>query len=147
MNLHYTAILALLAVGTANGQWAHPRPLTPTLGVNEQGTGNLQDPASTGKGHQGIAKAAGDTVFYDDFANGLAGNNNVGAWSRGGPNGIIWKYDTDGPLGAFSNATEIITSTTAAVSATAGQRGVRRTMSAAITSTATGTRNTALSAQ
>ncbi|MBL0036879.1 MAG: T9SS type A sorting domain-containing protein [Flavobacteriales bacterium] len=114
MNLHYTAILALLAVGTANGQWAQPRPLTPTLGVNEQGTGNLQDPASTGKGHQGTAKAAGDTVFYDDFANGLAGNNNVGAWSRGGPNGIIWKYDTDGPLGAFSNATEIITSTTAA---------------------------------
>ena len=114
MNLHYTAILALLAVGTANGQWAHPRPLTPTLGVNEQGGGSLQDPASNGKGHQGTAKAAGDTVFYDDFANGLAGNNSVGAWSRGGPNGIIWKYDTDGPLGAFSNAAEIITSTTAA---------------------------------
>ena len=114
MNLHYTAILALLAVGTANGQWAHPRPLLPTLGVDENGSNNQQDPGTGGKGHQGIAKAAGDTVFYDDFANGLSGNNNVGAWSRGGANGSIWKFDTDGPLGAFSTAAQIITSTTAA---------------------------------
>jgi hypothetical protein len=108
MNLQYTAILALLVAGTANGQWAHPRPKLPTQGVNEDGG------ALAGKDPMGMLKAAGDTVFYDDLANGLAGNNGVGAWTRSGPHGSIWKYDTDGPLGAFSNTSEVITSTSAA---------------------------------
>jgi hypothetical protein len=116
MNLHYTAILALLAAGTVNGQWAQPRPRTNDLGTNEQGFRRFLNDGSKDKDkdHAGAAKAAGDTVFYEDFANGLAGNNGVGAWSRSGPHGSIWKYDTDGPLGAYSNAGEIIQSTTAA---------------------------------
>ncbi len=60
-----------------------------------------------------LLKSAGDTVFYEDFALGLTGNNGVGAWTRSGANGSIWKYDTDGPLGAYSSLNEVITSTTA----------------------------------
>lgn len=59
----------------------------------------------------GFLKAAGDTVFYEDFQNGLAGHNGMGAWSRSGPHGAIWKYDTDGPGGAYSSLSEVITST------------------------------------
>ncbi len=108
MKLQYTAILALLVAGSANGQWVRPHAMKPSRNVNEEGK------LVADKGHQGVAKAAGDTVFYDNFANGLQGNNGVGAWSRSGANGNIWKYDTDGPLGAYSTAAEIITSTTAA---------------------------------
>lgn len=49
-----------------------------------------------------MQKAAGDTVMYDDFANGLAGNNSFGAWTTGGADGAMWLYDLDGPNGAFS---------------------------------------------
>lgn len=62
----------------------------------------------------GIQKSAGDTIFYEDFANGLAGNNGVGAWTTGGPDGALWLQDFDGPGGDFSDPAEIITSTTAA---------------------------------
>jgi hypothetical protein len=41
--------------------------------------------------------------FYEDFANGLDGNNGFGAWTAEGQDADLWMYDTDGPNGAFSN--------------------------------------------
>lgn len=60
------------------------------------------------------AKVAGDTLFYEDFANGLSGNTALGAWSVSGADGALWLQDFDGPNGDFSNpATQILTSSSA----------------------------------
>jgi len=53
-------------------------------------------------------------LFSEDFANGFAGNNDFGSWTTSGANGDIWKYDTYGPTGAYSDLTEVILSATAA---------------------------------
>lgn len=50
--------------------------------------------------------------MYEDFLNGLAGNNSFGPWTTGGVDGAIWLFDTDGPNGDFSSTTERIQSTT-----------------------------------
>lgn len=54
-----------------------------------------------------------DVVFTEDFANGFAGNNGVGAWTFSGTNGDVWRYTTTGPVGAFTVLSEIITSPSA----------------------------------
>ncbi|HEX2617210.1 MAG TPA: hypothetical protein VHL57_06685, partial [Flavobacteriales bacterium] len=54
----------------------------------------------------------GDVVFGEDFANGLAGNNGIGAWTTAEANGNLWLRTTTGPNGAFSDNTEKIVSTT-----------------------------------
>lgn len=56
------------------------------------------------------ARAGGDIIFSDDFANGLAGNNGLGAWTVSGADGSMWMYDTDGPNGDFSSTAERIQS-------------------------------------
>lgn len=61
-----------------------------------------------------MAGAQRDQVFHEDFANGLAGNNGVGAWTTAGPNGNIWRHTTTGVTGAWSNATDNIDSPSAA---------------------------------
>ena len=38
----------------------------------------------------------GDTVFYEDFDNGLLGNNGIGTWSIAGPDSTTWMHDYDG---------------------------------------------------
>lgn len=57
-----------------------------------------------------------DQLFSEDFANGLAGNNNVGPWTViGDANGNVWRTTMTGPMGAFSNpVSERITSPSAA---------------------------------
>lgn len=62
---------------------------------------------------EGEAKAGGDVVFSENFLNGLAGNNTFGPWTVTGPDGAIWKRDTDGPNGGFSGTFQVIGSTTA----------------------------------
>ncbi|MBL8000902.1 MAG: T9SS type A sorting domain-containing protein [Flavobacteriales bacterium] len=107
MNLHYSAFLALLVAGAAQGQWVNPRPAQPVRPALDENP--------IGKEHlMGSAKAAGDTIFDEDFANGLAGNNGVGAWTTAGANGSIWRRDVDGPLGAYSQTSQRINSTTVA---------------------------------
>ena len=59
------------------------------------------------------AKAGGDVVFSENFLNGLNGNNGFGPWTVSGPDGSIWKRDTDGPNGGFSGTFQVIASTTA----------------------------------
>jgi hypothetical protein len=53
-----------------------------------------------------------DILFSEDFANGLAGNNGVGAWTVSGPDGNIWRRKVTGPLGAYTPTSERIQSTT-----------------------------------
>ncbi len=69
-----------------------------------------QNPAVVGHGE----RDGGDILFYEDFANGLAGNTPLGSWSTTGPNGALWLYDTDGPNGDFSSTQERIQSETVA---------------------------------
>jgi hypothetical protein len=48
-----------------------------------------------------------EPIFYEDFANGLAGNNGVGAWTVSGEHGNIWKRAVAGPMGSYvGNATQ-----------------------------------------
>jgi hypothetical protein len=46
-------------------------------------------------------------VFYEDFANGLVGNNDSSnpSWTTEGPDGAIWELDYDGSNGDFTGDT------------------------------------------
>lgn len=63
---------------------------------------------------QGVLKDGGDILFSEDWANGFAGNNGIGAWTVSGPNGNIWKRTVTGPVGAYTVVGQIIASTSAA---------------------------------
>ena len=58
-------------------------------------------------------KSSGTTLFYDDFENGLAGNNNFGAWTTGGQDAAIWEHDFDGSEGQFWGTRDSLLSTSA----------------------------------
>lgn len=61
------------------------------------------------------AGANREIYFSEDFANGMAGNNGIGAWTFSGPNGNVWRYTHTGPNGMYNNAAqEKIASPTAA---------------------------------
>ena len=65
------------------------------------------------KNPMGSAQAKdGATVWSEDFANGLAGNNGIGPWTTSGPDGALWLQDLDGPNGDFSSTAQKIQSTT-----------------------------------
>ena len=51
-----------------------------------------------------------DLIWSENFSNGLAGTN--GAWTREGPDGLIWVVNANGPRGAYTQNTERITSST-----------------------------------
>ncbi len=90
---------------TAGAQWVRNTPARATFGQDKANT------LRTAPLAQGQAKAGGDVVFYEDFANGLAGNNGLGAWTVSGPDGGLWVHQFTGPNGAYSNpAGEIIQS-------------------------------------
>ena len=112
MNLRYTLPIALLATGTTMAQWANPRPAMMDLRpASERDTRPEAPPAEL---TDGGSRAGGDVIFYEDFANGLAGNNGVGAWTTAGAHGNIWKRAVNGPLGAFTPVSERIQSETVA---------------------------------
>lgn len=60
----------------------------------------------------GEERGGGSVVWSEDFANGLAGNNPSGPWTTDGPNGDIWRVNSNGPRGAYTLATERISSST-----------------------------------
>lgn len=94
-------------------QWATPRQAMINLEpASEQG---LKQPAVLAANANGGDRDGGDIVFSEDWANGLAGNNGgVGAWTTSGANGNLWYRKTTGPVGAYTNANEIIASTSVA---------------------------------
>ncbi len=57
-----------------------------------------------------------DVQFNEDFANGLSGNNGIGAWTISGVNGNVWKWSDGSPYGAYTgrNGSQRIESTTTA---------------------------------
>lgn len=55
-------------------------------------------------------KLAGDTIAKEDFN----GANSLNSWVKGGTNGSVWMFDTDGPNGHYStNAVKIASPTNA----------------------------------
>lgn len=57
----------------------------------------------------------GDTLFCEDFSNGLAGNNSIGAWtiSDNGGNSIWMMSDEESPAGDYSSPWQPLASPTA----------------------------------
>ncbi|MBK7944108.1 MAG: T9SS type A sorting domain-containing protein [Flavobacteriales bacterium] len=90
---------ALLVAGTSFAQSG--RPLRDALQFADENEAQQAPP-------QGTLRDGGDVVFSENFANGFAGNNGFGAWTTSGPNGNIWMRRTTGPVGAFTQATQII---------------------------------------
>ncbi len=107
MKLKYTALLLVAVSTAAQAQYAAPR-------ASKHGLTSLKPAHTVVDAPQNMAKAAGDTVWTEDFANGFAGNNPSGAWTTGEADGNWWVYSHTGPNGAYSNNTEVIESTTAA---------------------------------
>lgn len=108
MNHKYTSLLLALTTVAAHAQ----RVSTAHLPAWAQPERFVKTDAPVKPGSEGVAKAAGDVVFYEDFANGLAGNNGLGAWTVDGTDGDIWKYTTTGPDGGYSTNAQAIASTT-----------------------------------
>jgi len=111
MNTRYALSIALLGFAGSAFAQQHTLPTAPPFATPERA---LYGPKDGGKGSAGAAKSGGDVVWYEDFANGLAGNTAAGAWSTALANGNIWKWSLTGPVGAYSDPTaEVITSTSA----------------------------------
>ncbi|MCC5923880.1 MAG: hypothetical protein JJT77_08845, partial [Crocinitomicaceae bacterium] len=113
MKKNYLSILAIGAVSITLAQAPNRSNIAAESAF--QTTGKNESTLSQNY-HQFITpKASGDTIWYEDFGNGLAGNNNSAApaWTTGGQNNI-WTVTTQGPQGQFSSPTaEIIQSSTA----------------------------------
>jgi hypothetical protein len=84
--------------------------LTATFALNAQNDVQLEDEnvlsksneiVKTSRNHRTIDRST--AFFYEDFANGLNGNNGVGAWTTTGVDSALWLYDLDGPNGNFSD--------------------------------------------
>jgi hypothetical protein len=93
--------------------------LTATFALNAQNDVQLEDEnvlsksneiVKTSRNHRTIDRST--AFFYEDFANGLNGNNGVGAWTTTGVDSALWLYDLDGPNGNFSDTSQIIDSET-----------------------------------
>ena len=108
MKHKYTWLLLACITGVANAQQISRAQLPKWTAPSKFEKQQLPIKPGTG----GLEKAANDIVFSDDFANGLAGNNQLSApWTVGGPDGAIWRYSTTGPLGGYSTNAQKITST------------------------------------
>ena len=83
-------------------------------GVTPYALQKFESSASDARISGSAARDGGDIVFNEDFANGLAGNNGVGAWTVSGPNGNVWKHSLTGPRGAYTVTTQRINSATIA---------------------------------
>lgn len=106
MNHKYILLLLACTAGAAQAQRVN-KPHLPSWARPALATGHHQSrPAGSG------ARAAGDVVFSEDFANGLAGNNGVGPWTINGADSQWWVYTTTGPNGAYSVPAEKIQSET-----------------------------------
>lgn len=110
MTKRYVLFPALLVAGSALAQWAHGVPARKDFRPVQPN----RDQIEATQAMDGDSRAGGDVVWSEDFANGLAGNNGVGAWTVTGANGNIWHRTTNGPLGAYTAVTEKIASTTVA---------------------------------
>lgn len=107
MNHKYILLLLACTAGAAQAQRVN-NPQKPYWARPERAANAHHTARPVGS----EARAAGDILFSEDFANGLAGNNGIGAWTVDGPDSQWWVYSHTGPNGAYSNNTEIIESET-----------------------------------
>lgn len=109
MNKFYATAVAfsLIAVG-AQAQQGGSQAQRSMAKLQKDNT--VQVPAMRPSATAGVQR---DVVFSEDFANGLAGNNSLGAWTTDGPNGNVWRRTTTGPVGAYSSTTQGLASATA----------------------------------
>lgn len=108
MKHKYLLLLLACTAGAAQAQRVN-KPQMPHWARPERAHAHPQ--AHTAPGGQ--IRAAGDVVFSEDFANGMAGNNTFGAWTTNEADGELWRYTHSAPNGAYTDPSEIITSTTA----------------------------------
>ena len=109
MNRIYTLSALLLVGGGLCAQRVGQTlaPGTHTLQVAGPSLHPAAHPASNLNGERQI-------VFTEDFANGLAGDNGVGAWTVMGANGNVWRRATAStPVGNFNNGSASVASPTA----------------------------------
>ncbi len=108
MNNKYILLLLACSAGAAHAQRVN-KPHLPSWARLEHAAhaGTQVRPSEAG------ARAGGDVVWSEDFANGLAGNNGTGPWTLDGFDSQWWVYTTTGPNGAYSNNGEAITSESA----------------------------------
>jgi hypothetical protein len=101
MNKIYTAAALLLIGGSVSAQRVSDHARHTFLQVNklDRALPHADAPANS-------ERAAGEVLFSEDFANGLAGNNGVGPWTTAGANGNIWRQCFTGPVGAYSDPGE-----------------------------------------
>ncbi len=109
MNKKYTWFLLAFMAGTTQAQRLE-RASLPTFARPERAS---IDQLTVRPGSAGELRAAGDVVFSEDFANGIAGNNGVGAWTRTGPDAQIWQWTDSGPNGGYSTNAQAIESASA----------------------------------
>lgn len=102
MNKRYTLILASAVAGTCMAQTANNIPARLMKAEPRE--------ARTASGTSDALR--GNTVFSEDFANGMTGNNGIGEWTPTGVNAAMWRWSPTGPVGAFSVPTQIIASAT-----------------------------------
>ena len=102
MNKRYTLILASAVAGTCMAQTANNIPARLMKAEPRE--------ARTASGPSDALR--GNTVFSEDFANGMTGNNGIGEWTPTGVNAAMWRWSPTGPVGAFSVPTQIIASAT-----------------------------------
>lgn len=107
MNKRY--ILSGLVIGSLSLAASAQRANLPNARTTETLTMSIPGVDAPAMG----GERGGNVVWSEDFSNGLAGNNPSGAWTRSGPHGTIWTVNTNSPRGGYTNANEIITSTTA----------------------------------
>lgn len=97
MNRVYSLAALLLIGGSLSAQRVANAPLRtfePAVSLN-----SITERAI----HPAISSSRAETVvFSEDFANGLAGNNDFGPWSTTGTNGNVWKRTTTGNNGTYS---------------------------------------------
>jgi hypothetical protein len=109
MNHKYTWLLLMCITGATQAQ----RVNRATLPAFAHPTRADRSALTVRPGSAMETRAAGDVIFSEDFANGTAGNNGVGAWTLTGPDAQIWKWTDSGPDGGFSSNAEALESTSA----------------------------------
>ena len=103
MNHKYLLLLLACTAGAAQAQRVN-KPQMPHWAHPERAHAHPQ--AHTAPGGQ--LRAAGDVVFSEDFANGMAGNNTFGAWTTNEADGELWRYTHSAPNGAYTDPSEIM---------------------------------------
>ncbi len=101
------ATVALIAAG-AYAQQAGNKQLPTLIQLQpDNGIQRATHPTAQQSGEQR------DVLFSEDFANGLAGNSGMGAWTVSGQNGDLWRRTTTAPRGAYNTGVAVIQSPTA----------------------------------